>query len=286
MKYLMTYLTIFLIVFHINAQEHPGLSKEAFEGIREIKTANYGKEALWGYINGGADLYLEYGFENLTVQNIAYDDSEFRTDIYRMTSPQAAYGIFSVSRFRCNESGILHRYDCLTPYQYIAAKGDYYISVSNKTGSLKHQEITLKIAASILDKTEDQAFQFPGLFNIDILAGSRDNLKFISGELGMQNGFMKWDEMFRGFNAYEAWIITSEFLEWEFNLGWVRFADIETYERFLKSNKILTPEPAYLEPTDEQGQYFFRVDDAIIILEGPLPEPLYYRILNLFYNRF
>lgn len=271
----------------VKAQESPALPDDAIDGVNVVRTVQYDKDALWGYMNGGADLYLEYGFENLTVQTFRGEDADFKAEIYKMSSPEAGYGIFSVSRFRCSETRVVLRTDCLTDYQYLAAKGSYYVSVSNTTGSLKEREISLKIGQKILEDIESSGLQRPGLFHIDMLADNLDRLMFMSGPLGMQNGFMKWDEMFTGFLSYEAWIMPFEFQESQFTLAWVKFPDRETAEHFLKQSGISMSEPAYLEPTDETILNAFVIEeDTLVIIEGPLPEPLYYRILDVYYQRF
>lgn len=271
----------------VKAQESPTLPDDAIDGVGVVRTAQYDKDALWGYMNGGADLYLEYGFESLTVQTFKGEDADFKAEIYKMSSPEAAYGIFSVSRFRCSETRVVLRNDCLTDYQYLAAKGSYFISVSNTTGSLKEREISLKIGQKILENIESSGLQRPGLFHIDLLGDQLDRLMFINGPLGMQNGFMKWDEMFSGIHSYEAWIMPFEFQESQFIMAWVNFPDRETAEHFLKQSGISMSEPAYLEPTEEIILNAFVIEnDTLVIIEGPLPEPLYYRILDLYYQRF
>jgi hypothetical protein len=60
-------------------------------------TEQYDHNSLWGYIDGGADLYLEYGFNKVTAQEVLIDSFHFKVDIYEMNSPEAAFGIFSVS---------------------------------------------------------------------------------------------------------------------------------------------------------------------------------------------
>lgn len=61
------------------------------------------KEGLYGYIDGGAEIFLQYGFRNLTVFEFSPDKTAapkktITLEIYRMDSPLAAFGIFSTRR--------------------------------------------------------------------------------------------------------------------------------------------------------------------------------------------
>lgn len=56
-------------------------------------------EDLFEMINGGAEIYLEYGFVKTVSQNYSgiTGKSNLRIEIYQMTDPEAAYGIFAFS---------------------------------------------------------------------------------------------------------------------------------------------------------------------------------------------
>ena len=59
----------------------------------------YTRETLWEYIDGAADLFVSYGFQDL---HIAYyrssPDVEIRVESYRHASSENAYGIYSQER--------------------------------------------------------------------------------------------------------------------------------------------------------------------------------------------
>jgi len=61
------------------------------------------KEGLPGYVGGGAEIFLQYGFRNLTLFQLvpergAAPKKSITLEIYRMESPAAAFGIFSTRR--------------------------------------------------------------------------------------------------------------------------------------------------------------------------------------------
>jgi hypothetical protein len=66
---------------------NPAGQKEVFPGDR-----------LFEHIDGGADIYLEYGFDVLTVQQYNKENKLVSLEIYRMSDPAAAFGIYSYNR--------------------------------------------------------------------------------------------------------------------------------------------------------------------------------------------
>ncbi len=59
----------------------------------------YNRDTLYEYINGGAELYLAFDFQQVFVRRyIGSDNTEIILDIYDMGSAGDAFGIFSVER--------------------------------------------------------------------------------------------------------------------------------------------------------------------------------------------
>jgi len=59
-------------------------------------------DTLYEEIDGEAELFLPYGMERLTVAivgKVSAPGGEVRMELYRMASPQDAYGIWSQHRF-------------------------------------------------------------------------------------------------------------------------------------------------------------------------------------------
>ncbi len=49
---------------------------------------------LYGHINGGAELFLEFGFEFLSLLRYEADGGQYTVEMYQMTDPQGALGIY------------------------------------------------------------------------------------------------------------------------------------------------------------------------------------------------
>jgi len=58
----------------------------------------YKENQLFEYINGGAEIFFEYGFSQLITQEYIYDDELLVVDIYEMNDAAAAFGIYSINR--------------------------------------------------------------------------------------------------------------------------------------------------------------------------------------------
>ena len=73
MKKLLT-LLIFIfsasIIFSQSEKEFPLLLDSDINGGKILRTSYYDGTSLWGLIDGGADIYLEYGFDKLLLQEI------------------------------------------------------------------------------------------------------------------------------------------------------------------------------------------------------------------------
>lgn len=90
---------------------------------------------LYGFMNGGADQFLEYGVSKLVTRDIVYQGEEYTIDIYDMPTPEDAFGIYSLHIFKCSRADMQGCIDCLSPYQLQAVAGNRYISVVFPSGS-------------------------------------------------------------------------------------------------------------------------------------------------------
>ena len=127
---------LFSVVFLIfsffclaQSAENLKLTRSDLVGMEETRFSVYGENSLWGYINGGADIYLEYGFKELMAQNFVWESEPFKVDVYVMASPEAAFGIYSISKFTCKAEGNIGSHSCINPYQVQVVNGNLYVSV-------------------------------------------------------------------------------------------------------------------------------------------------------------
>ncbi len=65
-----------------------------FQGGQAI----YMGEELYEHLNGGAQLFLEFGFREIGSQELLFRGHHYVWEVYQMVDPLAAYGVFSIRR--------------------------------------------------------------------------------------------------------------------------------------------------------------------------------------------
>ena len=232
-------LIYFLPLFSTVAQEDksfPVLKESGDSAIKITRTGYYKGEELWGLIDGGADLYLEYGFDKLELQLVTWDSMNFRIEVYRMLNPRDAFGIFSVSRYKCNINDTLTKYICITPFQVQAAVGNYYFSISNERGTEQALDLTVELFVKLFSQTKEPIFEIPEYFNKETFSPYKDQLKFIKGKLGIQNGFPIWEDLFEGYENFEAYILPINRDDQYAYISKIKFASEKDAQKFIDDN--------------------------------------------------
>jgi Family of unknown function (DUF6599) len=119
----------------------------AVDGLKGWKRSGpadrYAEDGLYGYIDGGAEIVLEYGFRELSV--FRFDPAagpgstgELLLEIYRMRSGTAAFGLYS-SKLEGGEEAApgIASDNWIGPGQGSLVKGDYLVNViaPDRTGA-------------------------------------------------------------------------------------------------------------------------------------------------------
>ncbi|MCX6304515.1 MAG: hypothetical protein NT040_06070 [Bacteroidetes bacterium] len=177
------------------AQTIMPLTAENFPDAIVGSANNYDIESLPEY-NSGADLFIEFGFRSLLVQQISWETAKIKVEVYQMMTPEAAFGIYSLSVLKCQQQDSLTPFDCNTVYQYQAAYGNLYISVTSESGSVKARAMYLPVANAIMQKNIQQVFALPDPFNQPRLKKARKSLVYMQGTTGLENSVYPFQEMF------------------------------------------------------------------------------------------
>lgn len=223
-------------VYAQNETVMPVLVRDDLSGLKIQRTEYYDGNSLWGLINGGADIYLEYGFDKMLLQTVELNRKKYRIEIYRMKDEKSAFGIYSVYRHKCDSTTLLTKYNCINPYQVQAARGRYYFSISNESGTYDAMLITLRMFVLLLGKTDETDFEIPGFFNRYQLSGEINKLKLIKGQLGIQNGFPMWTEKFEGFENFSLFVLPLTKEEKFAYVALITFNDENDMQKFLDRN--------------------------------------------------
>lgn len=199
-------LTATVFFGHIGfGQDIPEVVEKEFPEFSLTRNEIYDGGSLWGYMNGGADIYLEYGFMTLRVEEFSSENENLKLELFKMEEPISAFGIYSIKTFKCNQSNVLTTPDCLNRYQYQIVYGDYYVQVINDSGSENAKKKMVELANTILKCLEAKEIALPVKYLTDSLGFSINEIKMAEGRLGIQNSMMDLEDCFKGIENYQVY---------------------------------------------------------------------------------
>lgn len=102
--------------------------------VKSGATLRFTEESLFDYIDGGAELFLEFGFSELLVQHYEKEESEMTLELYRMERPESALGIYLSRRGRESPVRGVKARNTGSPYQLCVLKGAYFTQVNSFEG--------------------------------------------------------------------------------------------------------------------------------------------------------
>jgi hypothetical protein len=205
-------LILFLILFlshsgsFVRGQDVPIIYKTDVPGYSLDRNETFNGRALWGYMNGGADIYLEYGIKVLRVEEFSRDGERIKLELFKMTDPASAFGIYSIKTFKCAQSGVLISIDCLTNFQYQLLFGEYYIQFSNESGTDKARQFMTDLAYALLSKIQPAGLALPVRYFTDSLDIPLTDIKMLKGIVGVQNHAHELSDCFQEVKGYQVYI--------------------------------------------------------------------------------
>lgn len=138
-------------------------------------------KTLFKYINGAADLYLSYDFEELKVAEYLNEKkASVIVDVYRHAAPNHAFGIYSQERLpNANFLDIgVQGYIEKNILNFLT--GNYYVKINSfKTGA-KDQEILLNFAKKVAENLGEKGTLPSILTNFPADGKVKNSEKFIS----------------------------------------------------------------------------------------------------------
>lgn len=203
----MKILTPILLIFFVTATMSAGplLISSDLPGWKISDPDFYSAKQLYGYINGGAELYLEYGFRQVSAQRCSKGDHELQVDIYQMVSPEAALGIWSILRGDCPDQLSGAKWSCLRPAQVLFTRGPYLVSVVPYDRSQETRATAQKAAAALLKRIGGKDYNPSELFRSGPLSPGREALKFLHGPLALQNALPSWSDLLDGLRRFDLY---------------------------------------------------------------------------------
>ncbi|MFZ5979255.1 MAG: DUF6599 family protein [Candidatus Zixiibacteriota bacterium] len=145
----------------------------------------FNQNDLYGHIDGGAELFLEFGFDKLLVQKYTNGDNEIELEIYLMTEPAAALGIYLM---KCGRETPLDDIPCrntANSYQLTLVKNRCFIQLNNFNGRKALVPVMTALARSTLEgiEPEDKVLFFENLPGEDLIEHSE---LLVRGPYGLQ----------------------------------------------------------------------------------------------------
>lgn len=199
------------VSFHVHSQDTIQVKRErVFTG-----------SGLYGFMNGGAEQFLEYGVSRLTVRDVIYKGEEYSVEIYEMPTPEDAFGIYSLHLFKCQRVDTLGCTDCLSPYQLQAVVGNKYVSVVFPSGSLAGQQGADELIRNYLPLTGADCPRIPDM--LELSSPYSGQVKYLRGPIGISavstslSGYLKdcpvkgiWFRQEKGAESYRALIYVQD----------------------------------------------------------------------------
>jgi hypothetical protein len=114
---------------------------------QETDVLIYDVDNLWEYINGAAELFVEYDVQTCRTTDLSSDDVVVTVDLYDMGTPLNAFGVYNRESSGSGEP-LVGAVEALVspPYQALLLKGATYVKVNAIEG-----ELTKSIGRGLLE---------------------------------------------------------------------------------------------------------------------------------------
>jgi hypothetical protein len=152
---------------------------------KEGQTQVYEGKKLFDYMDGGAELFLEYHFERAGVQRYQTPQGEVTVEIYQMDLPAHAFGIYSfdtqgehpsVGQDATYERGLLTFW-----------KGNYFIRIFSQSEGLK--EPLLALGRAIAQKIPHGGKRSDILLSLPPHGVMQESLLYFRGMIALNNAY-------------------------------------------------------------------------------------------------
>jgi hypothetical protein len=121
------------------------------------RPARFMKADLFNHIDGGAELFLEFGFAQVDIQRYRRGGDELELEVYDMESPAAALGIYLMNCGR--EAGFpeIPARNSSEISQATILKGRYFLHINNGQGRPELRPVMTALARAVLEKIPEES---------------------------------------------------------------------------------------------------------------------------------
>jgi hypothetical protein len=136
---------------------------EQYKSYQVTDKLNYNDKNLYEYMNGGAEMYLSYGLVGMTGCKYNGDDlPQITVEIYEMTNPKNAFGVFTQSRDK--EEYDYGQGSQSFPDFILFWKGHYFVVV-NTHQAIPESEEAIQYLARLIDNSIPETGEIPAIVN-------------------------------------------------------------------------------------------------------------------------
>jgi len=127
---------IMLLTNSLHATDFPDI--KGWKPVSEV--LNYNPDNLYEYINGAADQFIAYGFQQLITRDLSSEGLQVTVDIYDMGTRLNAFGMFKTESPR-DQQGLKIGTEAhiAPPYQCLLLKDSYYVKVNAYEGEITNE---------------------------------------------------------------------------------------------------------------------------------------------------
>lgn len=145
----------------------------------EVQT--YLPKTLYEYIDGGADLYLTYDFEELKVAEYSNDKKASVTvEVYRQKSPTLAFGVYSQERPSNPSLVSIAAQGYIDENLLNFLSGSYYVKINSYNTGAEDREILQSFAKMVLENLDEKGTLPPILSSFPAEGKNGNSEKFVA----------------------------------------------------------------------------------------------------------
>ncbi|MCX6250848.1 MAG: hypothetical protein NTX61_08855 [Bacteroidetes bacterium] len=267
-------ISLFIVSLSGSAQNLNSVKESDIPGITILSGNSFEKENLNKYITSGTELYLEYGFEKLFVNEYTLDKDKARLEVYIMLNAPSAFGIYSMLNSRCSQWNLLGSFSCTTPYKIAAVSGNLFIYTGNKSGTQSGQALCEQLVKVVINNNPQEIWYAPALIQSAKAAPFTNTLRYYKGPLGLKKGLPSWSDMLEDidFHMYTMNITTPDYSG---ILARISFTDERNLSAFIRNASLDIMSIATTPVMASNGLYrsWFKINSTkILFLESTSPQ--------------
>jgi len=242
---------------------------ETGEWKASLTPDEYKGEDLYLYIDGGAEIYHEYGFRRIVVQDfVNQEEKSLSLEIFQMKSTESAYGIYTFKRSMDGRTLDVGQGGRLEGYYLNFWKGPYLVTITGFDEDPETVKGLVLLAKAVNNKiptsVEEPKPEIVSLLPQESLIPA--SIKYFRGHLGLFNTYpissknlFRFKEGVRGFyeDRTDFFILRYE-------------NELECQNIFEQSKKILRTETKYKNFIEGEFHYQFEDERNKIILIQPV----------------